>query len=188
MNADTPEFLTITDAGIKPVVKEVKLVPGDDPILKEVMPNFVFGQDDPVALANILIEMLVKYKGLGLSANQIGLRKRCFIAGTADGYVAYFNPEITWSSEETELKEEGCLSYPGLFVKVRRPTSINVIYYDYNGELHSKCFEGLTARVVQHEVDHLNGITFQDRAGKMALTIAKKKMQKGKNKSWQKNI
>lgn len=174
------ETITITHTGVKAITKEVSLVSGDDPILKEVMPNWVFGMEDPVALANVMIEVLQRKKGLGLSANQLGLRKRCFIAGTPDGYVAYFNPEIISSSKEDALQEEGCLSYPGFFVKVRRPVGVQVRYQDYNGAVHEKYFEGMTARIIQHEIDHLNGITIKESAGKMALQIATKKFKKKK--------
>ena len=173
-----PEFITITDTGIRSA-NAIDLVPSTDPILKEVMPNFVFGfNNDAIGTANLLIEALQRYKGLGLSANQIGLRKRCFVAGVGDNIVAYFNPIIAAIDDETSLQEEGCLSFPGLMIKIRRPTKIHLFYHDYEGNPHNKQFDGMTARIIQHETDHLNGITFKDQAGPMALQIAMKKWRK----------
>lgn len=178
---NNPEFITITDTGIRHA-QAIDLVPSTDPILKEVMPNFVFGfNNDAIATANLLIEALQRYKGLGLSANQIGLRKRCFVAGVGDNIVAYFNPVIAAIDDtDTELKEEGCLSFPGLFIKIRRPKKIHLFYHDYEGNAHNKQFDGMTSRIIQHETDHLNGITFKDVAGKLALQIALKKQKKSK--------
>lgn len=174
---EIPQFLTITTQGIRPIYT-TELVTSDNPILNEVMPFFDFKKDDPIGMANTLIEALQKHKGLGLSANQIGLRKRCFVAGIEDNVVAYFNPEIINASSETELLDEGCLSFPGLRLKIRRPVHIEMRYQDYTGQWHQIVFEGMTARVLQHETNHLDGITFKDKAGPMALKIGLKKWKK----------
>jgi peptide deformylase len=171
------EVIQISHTGIKPVIS-LALVPGNDPTLKEIMPDFVFGRDNAVVTANALIDALERHGGLGLAAPQIGMRKRCFVAGPKDNVVSYFNPKVISFSEETELQEEGCLSYPGLKIKIRRPFSIVLEYQDYEGQLIRRRFDGLTARILQHEVDHLNGITFKERAGKMALQLAMKKWKK----------
>ena len=178
MNQPIPEFITITDKGIILPKQEVKLVKSDDPILKEKMPMFDFGNDNAESVGGILAEILTKTKGIGLSANQIGLRKRCFVMGVGEDIVGYFNPYILEHSQEEELKEEGCLSFPNFFVKILRPKSIRVSYQDYTGHAHEKFFDGMTARCFQHEMDHLNGLTIHDRAGPMALQIAKKKYKK----------
>ena len=78
--------------------------------------------------------------------------------------------------------EEGCLTYPGLFVKIRRPDWIEVEFEDENGEKHSDTFEGLMCRVFQHEMDHMDGIDFTSRAKRMDLNIAKRKLKRGKLK------
>ena len=108
-------FITITSEGIK---QKLSLVSEIDPILHEVMPPFFEFGNEAIDVANILIEAVKRYDGLGLSANQIGLRKRCFVVGNDDNIVVYFNPEITYRSDETTLSEEGCLSFPGLHIKI----------------------------------------------------------------------
>lgn len=171
------DFITLTHDGILTPKRDLSLIPGDAPLLHEVMPPF-FDFENAIDVANLLIDAQKRFGGIGLSANQVGLENRCFVAGVDDNIVAYFNPEITYKSEETALSEEGCLSFPGLYIKIRRPITINIMYQSYTGEYMVKQVTGLTARIIQHEVDHLNGITFIDRAGPMALSIAKKKLKR----------
>ena len=87
-----------------------------------------------------------------------------------------FNPEIIWVSEETSLEEEGCLSYPNLYLKIRRPVSIKVTYEDVNENTISQGFDGLESRIFQHEYDHVDGIDFTDKASPLVLKRAKKKL------------
>lgn len=179
MIANPPQSITITHEGVK-VIGTIDLVPNNDPILHEVMPQFDFNYEDPMKIANLLIEALQKYGGLGIAAPQIGQRKNCFVAGVGDNIVAYFNPSITYIDDIMEIKEEGCLTYPGLFVKIRRHSHIHMVYQDYVGAIHTNTFAGMTARILQHETDHLNGITIKESAGKFALQLAIKKMKKRK--------
>lgn len=159
------------------VKKEVDLVPNTDPILKEIMPIFDFSKDNPIIIGNTLVESMQKFGGIGLSANQIGLRNRAFAMGV-DEIVVYFNPELIESSTETEFGEEGCLSFPNLYIKIRRPKFIKVKYQDYTGKFHEKNFTGLTAKCFLHELDHLNGKTFVDVADPISLNMARKKLKK----------
>ena len=103
----------------------------------------------------------------------------CFIFGDNKQYVPCFNPEILEESNIMVTIEEGCLTYPGLFVKIRRPDRISVKFEDEIGEEHTDELEGLMCRVFQHELDHMDGIDFTSRAGKLALDIAKRKRNKG---------
>lgn len=167
-------YITISSAGIK---TKPDLVPSDASILKEIMPTFDFS-NDAVAVANLLVEAMQRFGGVGLAANQIGVKEQCFVMGEGDNIVAFFNPVIVDFSTETKLQEEGCLSFPGLNIKIRRHTSIQLKYQDYEGKFHEVRLDGLPARIVQHETDHLLGITFIDRAGPLALKIAKKKWSK----------
>lgn len=116
-----------------------------------------------------------KYNGIGLSANQCGIQERVFVM---TGNFVCINPKIVGHSAEVEKMKEGCLSYPGLFVTVPRYKWVDVEYYDENGQLHNNHFEGVTAQCFQHELDHMNGITFVSRAGKVALQLAREKQKK----------
>lgn len=161
-----------------------ELVPCNDPILKQPLDKFNF-QDppmDPIELAHVLAETMIRENGLGLSANQIGLPHRVF-AIKAEQIIVCYNPIIVDTSEEQLYLEEGCLSFPLLFVKVKRPKTIKVRYTEPNGNIVTKVFDGLTARVFQHELDHLNGIVYTSRANSLHLEQAKKKLKQIKRKN-----
>lgn len=114
-------------------------------------------------LAGNLVNTMKSKKGIGLAANQCGINARVFVM---DGLppIACFNPRIVDVSEEMILLEEGCLTYPGLSVKVKRHKHIKVRYQDPDGVFHTEKLTGMTARIFQHEMDHLDGIRFFDRA------------------------
>lgn len=157
------------------------LVPSTDPILKQRIEQFDFSNPptDPIQLAHDLAETMLANNGLGLSANQIGLPYRAF-AIKAEKIIVCFNPRIVDYSEETIYLEEGCLSYPNLFIKVKRPQKIKIRYTEPNGNTLTKTFNGLTARVIQHEYDHLEGISHIQRANRIHIEQARKKMKSGK--------
>jgi peptide deformylase len=161
-------------------VKVLQLVSEKDSILDEVMPEFDFNNPptDPVFLASQLVETCIYHKGLGLSANQCGLRHRVFVMGAGNDYVAHFNPRIISISDKTAHMEEGCLSYPLLFIHITRPENITVEYQDFNGEKKTAIYSGITARCFQHELDHMNGVRYTSKAKPLALQIAKKKKDK----------
>ena len=104
------------------------------------------------------------YEGIGLSANQVGLDSKVFVAKVENKFYAVFNPEIIQSSKETVSLDEGCLSVPGIFGLVERPAKVTLKGYDPNGKPIKIKAWGLLARVFQHEVDHLNGKLFIDKA------------------------
>jgi peptide deformylase len=120
--------------------------------------------------------------GIGLAAPQVGIETRVIVIGmgslqtegTEEFSKAFFNPEITEFNEKQEYMVEGCLSYPGLFVKVKRPTEITFTYEDEDGTKFYDHLSGITARIVQHEIDHLDGITFDTKANRIHLQKAKK--------------
>ena len=160
-----------------------KLLPKDHPFVHTEMPEYV--DSDEISRKELLenmIETMKHYGGIGLSANQVGLPYRMFVFGDKENYIPCFNPKILVESENFIPIEEGCLTYPGLFVKIRRPDWIEVEFEDENGEKHTDTFEGLMCRVFQHEMDHMNGIDFTSRAKKMDLNIAKRKLKRGKLK------
>lgn len=156
-----------------------KLVDCNSPILRQKMETFDFNNPstDPIQLAKDLAETMIENNGLGLSANQIGLPFRAF-AMKAEKIIVCFNPRIVDLSEETIMLEEGCLSYPLLFVKIKRPKRIKVRYVEPNSNVVTRVFDGITARCFQHELDHLDGIVYTKRANKYYLDLAKNKMRK----------
>lgn len=155
------------------------LVDSNDPILREKLEDFDFSNPgtDPVQLSRDLAETMIIQNGLGLAANQIGERHRAF-AMKAEQIIVCFNPKIVDVSEETVLLEEGCLSYPGLLVKIKRPKKIRVRYTMPNGEVDTRVFDGLTARVFQHELSHLNGVCHIDEASYIERDRAKMRWKK----------
>ena len=101
-------------------------------------------------------------RGVGLAATQVGLLQAFFVYELEDDKGVVINPEIVEKRGETEKDEEGCLSVPGVYGIVERPTEIVVTYLDLNGKRHEEVISGLKARIFQHETDHLNGIIFTD--------------------------
>ena len=117
-------------------------------------------------LTKVLIDNMIHHNGIGISANQIGIWERAF-AMVRDlennEIMVCFNPRIIKSySEEVEM-EEGCLSYPELFLKIKRPDKIVVKYEDEDKKTHKIKLQGLASRVFQHEYDHMEGIDFTQR-------------------------
>jgi peptide deformylase len=113
-------------------------------------------------------ETMNKAKGVGIAAPQVGVNQRVFLAMLGSESknpvtVAMVNPEITYFSEEEEKGEEGCLSLPEKFGKVWRSKQVVVKYQDIKAKIHQLKLSDLDARVVQHELDHLNGVLFVDR-------------------------
>ena len=117
-------------------------------------------------LSRVLIDNMIHHNGIGISANQIGIWERAFamVRDIENNEVMVcFNPRIIKSySEEVEM-EEGCLSYPELFLKVKRPDKIVVKYEDEDKKTHKLKLQGLASRVFQHEYDHMEGIDFTQR-------------------------
>ena len=117
-------------------------------------------------LSRVLIDNMIHHEGIGISANQIGIWERAFamVRDLENNEVMVcFNPRIIKSySEEVEM-EEGCLSYPELFLKVKRPDKIVVKYEDEDKKTHKIKLQGLASRVFQHEYDHMEGIDFTQR-------------------------
>ena len=113
-----------------------------------------------------LIEKMIKIvqenQGVGLAACQIGLAKRIIIVQTEKGYQEFINPEILWKGSEKEIMEEGCLSFPQMFLKIKRSKEIGLKAFTNQGESIQIKAQGILARIFQHEIDHLNGILFID--------------------------
>lgn len=136
---------------------------------------------DPNTLASTLVETCKKNGGIGLSANQCGLPYRVFVMGSGDNFISCFNPKVISTEDETHMSE-GCLSFPLLELKITRPKRVNVEYQDWNGEKHTATFDGITARVFLHELDHMNGIVYTTRVKPLALQSGLKKVEKLRKK------
>jgi peptide deformylase len=164
-------------------VETFDLVPPHSPILRQKLPLFDFKNPpvNPIEFASSLVETCKKYNGLGLSANQCGFNYRVFVMGSGDEYVAYFNPELLQYEGEDHVTE-GCLSFPLLNIAITRPKKVSVTYLDFDGKQHHKIFDGITARCFLHELDHMNGIVYTDRAKPLALEYALKKVKKIQSK------
>tara|TARA_R100000234_G_scaffold120028_1_gene104945 strand:- start:1067 stop:1411 length:345 start_codon:yes stop_codon:yes gene_type:complete len=109
---------------------------------------------------------MLHYNGVGLSANQIGIWERAFVMMTnieKEETITCFNPKILKTYAKKEIMEEGCLSYPNLFLRVERPCSIVAKWEDENEVIHKTKFEGFSARIFLHEYDHMEGIDFTQR-------------------------
>lgn len=132
----------------------------DKQFLEVVCERFDFSNPpfNPIALSNSLTTFREGMKGIGLAANQVGLNLRVVSIKGIDSCL--FNPQIVHASEEKDVMEEGCLSFPGMVFKIKRSKSIRVRFTDALGNVQTQSYAGLTARCIQHEIDHLNGILF----------------------------
>ena len=117
-------------------------------------------------LAKTLIENMFHHNGVGLSANQIGIDERAFVMMRDvenNEILVCFNPKIVKSYREEVEFEEGCLSYPDVFLNICRPDKIVIKYEDVDKKEHKMKLQGFASRVFQHELDHLDGIDFTER-------------------------
>jgi peptide deformylase len=158
----------------------MKLVKENDPILKQVCKEFDFLNPpfDPIEFAKELVKTMYDLKGIGLSANQVGIDYRVFaLRGSPENFVCY-NPKIVLEEKEKSYLVEGCLTYPGLYVKIKRSDQIRVRFNTPNGDVRTETFRGLTAHAFQHELDHLNGVVFYTRANPFHREQALKRWRK----------
>lgn len=151
-----------------------------DPMLTTPCEEFDFQNPpgSPYDLALGLMQIMNDHNAVGLAANQVGIPLRVFVMRNTPENFVCFNPKIVYHSPETELQEEGCLSFPGIDVKIKRSKNIRVRFQVPSGETISMSFDGLTARVFQHELDHLDGKLFFNRANKYHRDLAFKKSNK----------
>jgi peptide deformylase len=133
-------------------------------------------------LAADMLETMYDAPGVGLAAPQIGVMLRiiamdCIKDGPAEPMVL-LNPRVTWSSEDVNVYEEGCLSIPDQYAEVKRPASVTVEELDLDGTTQERTFSGLWATCVQHEIDHLDGKLFIDYLGPLKRQMITRKMEK----------
>lgn len=141
---------------------ELKFVPETADILLKPSELFDFNNPpfDPIEFALALHEKMVKNDGLGLSANQVGYPYQVFAIRVSEEPFVIFNPKIVNVSENLISMKEGCLSFPLLYMNVKRPDACRVRYQLSNGNTETNQFIGMTARVVLHEYDHMIGKVF----------------------------
>jgi peptide deformylase len=137
-----------------------------DPVLRETAAPVTVFDDSLAQLAERMLRIMRDAPGIGLAAPQIGVVKRLIVYGTDDEPRVLANPEVTWRSDEVEAGDEGCLSVPGVTVPVERAVRVRVHADDLRGAPLDLEAEGLEARVIQHEIDHLLGALILERTSR----------------------
>jgi peptide deformylase len=142
----------------------LRILKHPDPRLREVSQPIVEVTDEVRDLINDMAETMYEARGCGLAAPQVGINKRIFVIDVSDGkdLKIFINPQIL-SIEGTQFNNEGCLSFPNVFKKVKRGTHVHVQALDINGMLFELKADGLLAVAIQHETDHLDGVLMIDR-------------------------
>ena len=126
-----------------------------------------------------MLYLMERQHGMGLAANQIGITKRFFAIGhesfdTFAKPVIIWNPQVIMSSKEKVVDVEGCLSFNNIWLKVERPETIEVEYETTKGKKRYARLDGMESKCFQHELDHLEGITFNQRVSKIQWQMARK--------------
>ncbi len=161
-----------------------KILIHPDPRLKAKATPVTSFDKDLAALADDMLQTMYEAPGIGLAAPQIGLSKRMLVMdcvkeeGATPEPMVLINPEVVWTSEETSVYEEGCLSIPDQYADVTRPSEVEVTWQDVNGADRSERFDALWATCVQHEIDHLDGKLFIDYLKPLKRQMITRKMQK----------
>lgn len=153
-----------------------KLVEENDPILKQKCSEHIISEHTEQLCVD-MINTMIEHDGIGLAAPQVGLAERIFVIGhQSTGFVVCINPILhPAEGAEEETFKEACLSYPHLELKVKRKNAVICEYTNAQGERKATKFVGVWAQAIQHEYDHLEGITFQERVGKTTLSMAQSK-------------
>ncbi len=163
----------------------LELVKHPADILKETLPNFDFDNPimDPKILEEEMVKLMFSENGRGLSANQVGVRARVFVIKTeklknVTTPFAVFNPKVIAVDDEQVQDYEGCLSFPNLFLPVKRAKHIVVEFFDRDNNQCIIRLDDIDARCFLHELDHLNGVCFTDNVSKLKLDLAIKRQRK----------
>lgn len=155
---------------LKLMAKILKIVVNPSEILRKKNKKIDFAKADIKKLKQLCADMtetMKKSDGVGLAAPQVGENIRLAVVNTKDGPICLLNPELTKKSLTKEWGEEGCLSVPCVFGEVKRHKKVTCSFCDISGKVEEIKAEGLFARVIQHELDHLDGILFIDKAKKL---------------------
>jgi peptide deformylase len=158
-------MLTITDDPVK-LIKKSKIFDFDNPPY------------EPIQLIKDMYHTMINNNGIGISHVQIKEHNEpysVFVINMEPDVKAFFNPVVVGYSDDIISLEEGCLSFPGMICKIKRPRHVRIRFQDENGDTHTELFTGITARVCQHEYDHLNGELFFNKANKYHRDLALKR-------------
>jgi peptide deformylase len=163
----------------------MKLVKFPDPILKQKAIHWNFETDLNAKETEVdMVQLMIESNGIGLAGNQVGLLKRVFAIHLKDQIpFCMFNPYILYGDNNMVEDNEGCLSFPDLFLKVPRHNNITVGYLDRQGNKRIIELTGIDSRCFQHELDHLDGVCFTEHISPLKVALAKKKLLKKKGKS-----
>ena len=164
---------------VRPIVKYT------DPRLRQQTVPVVAVTAEIRSLCADLADTMFAANGAGIAAIQVGVKERIYIVDAAvaggreeDPPIVFINPEIVWLSEEAQTGDEGCLSFPGIFVPIKRSQKARVRAMNLDGEIFEMEREGLCARAFQHESDHLNGKLLVDFVGPLKREMIKRKMKR----------
>ncbi|RNF36197.1 peptide deformylase [Paracoccus methylarcula] len=155
-----------------------------DPRLKKLAEPIASVTPEIEALADDMLATMYDAPGVGLAGPQVGVLKRIFVMDANRDPEAerqpmvLINPEVTWSSDETNTHEEGCLSIPEQYAEVTRPAQVKMRWLGLDGKTHEQEFNGLWATCAQHELDHLNGVLFIDHLSAIRRQMITRKMVK----------
>jgi peptide deformylase len=158
----------------------LKLHKEDDPVLKQLAEPWDFKNHvNAAVIEREMLDLMKASNAIGLAGNQVGLLRRVFVMRTADGReFGCFNPWIMLGDNDLVEAEEGCLSFPNLWLKVQRHKKITAAYLDNTGKQCIIELEGIDSRCFQHELDHLDGVTFTEYVSNLKLQMARKKQRK----------
>jgi len=167
-------------------LRDIIILP--DKRLRSVSKPVVAIGDEIRTLVADMFETMYEAPGIGLAAIQVGIPSRVIVMDLSKREAeaeprVFINPEITWSSEEQSLYEEGCLSIPDVHEDVERPARVKIRYLDLEGKPHEEDADGLFATCIQHEVDHVNGVLFVDHISKLKRERIIKKFTKAAKKA-----
>ena len=148
------------------------------PVLRERSAEVPRVDDDIRRFVDALFETMDANKGVGLAANQVGTTLRIAVIDAGDHRIALINPRLVASGGPRESEEEGCLSVPDVFADVTRATQVTLEAIDRDGKPYSLDADGLLARAIQHEIDHLDGVLFLDHLGPMKRQVMMRKYRR----------
>ena len=161
-------------------MQELKLIPPNDPRVNNAIAPFVDemlkdeGFESRKELSDAMFKCMEQFGGIGLSANQVGLPFNMFVAGGHPSIengmkITMFNPMIVSSGEEEVMMKEGCLTYPFIFLDIKRPRKVVMKYTDIDNNLQEAQLDGMMSRICQHEYDHMLGRNFTERVSKFKI-------------------
>ncbi len=164
-------------------VKKILIEP--DPILRKKSEPLEKVDNELRRLLDDMLQTMYEAPGIGLAAVQVGVLKRLIVVDITKSDqkknpLFLINPVITFQSKNMSVYEEGCLSLPGHYAEIERPSECHIDYIDYSGKQQKLEAEGLLATCIQHEVDHLNGVLFIDYLSKLKKDMIIKKLIKHK--------